>query len=111
MVLPGLPTQTTKISYSFSIETSEEIKISSISLLRKGKSSAINNFSLINLSDGKILKPEAAFSTGNYNISFKTEAANIDIKQVETIEIKYTASGKNKKSVIIPELKADLLMK
>ena len=111
MVRPGLPTETLKISYSFSIATTKEIRINSISLLRKGNSKAITNYALINLADGKILKPEAAFSTGNYNVSFKIEAGNININESESIEIEYTASGKKKTIVIIPELKSALLMK
>ena len=111
MVRPGLPTETAKISYSFSIAASEEIKINSISLLRKGNSTAITNYALINLVDGKILRPEAALIPGNYNVSFKIEAANININEAESIEITYAASGKKKTTVIIPELKSALLMK
>ena len=111
MVRPGLPTQTSVISYSFSVAPSEEIKIVSISLLRKATPTAITNFVLVDLADGKLLKPEAALSIGSYNVSFQTAAANVNINESETIELVYNASGKKKTTVIIPELKADLLMK
>lgn len=111
MVRPGLPTQTAQISYSFSITTSEEIQIISISLLRNGNRTAITNYALTDLADGKMLKPEAAFSNGNYYVSFKTGAENININDSDSIEIGYTASGKKKTAVIVPELKSPLLMK
>ena len=111
MVRPGLPTQTAQISYSFSITTSEEMKINSISLLRNGGQTAISNYVLMSLPDGKILKPEAAFSNGDYYVSFKTGAKDININDSDSIEIEYVAAGKKKSTVIVPLLKSDILSK
>ena len=108
---PGVPTETAKINYSFSLATSKEIKINSISLLRKGNSVAITNYTLINLADGKILKPKAVLDKGSYHVSFKIEANTLNINEAESIEIAYTTSGSKKISIIIPELKSALLMK
>jgi len=111
MVRPGLPTQTAQISYSFSMTTSEEIKINSISLLRNGNRTVITNFTLTNLADGKLLKPQAAFNKGNYYVSFNTGANGVNINDADSIEIGYVASGKQKSAVIVPELKSAVLMK
>lgn len=111
MLRPGFPTGTTMISYSFSMTTSEEIKINSISLLRNGNQTSISNYTLFNLEDGKILKPEVAFSKGKYYISFKIEAGNLNIDEPDSIIVEYVISGKLKRKVIKPEVKSDLLMK
>jgi len=111
MVRPGLPTQAAQISYSFSMTTSEEIKIHSISLLRNGSQTAISNYVLMSMPDGKLLKPEAAFGMGDYYISFKTGAKDININDSDSIEIGYVASGKTKSMVIVPLLKSEILSK
>jgi hypothetical protein len=111
MVRPGLPTQTAQISYSFSMATSEEIKIRAISLLRNGSQTAINNFVLMSLPDGKLLKPEATFGSGDYYVSFKTGTKDININDSDSIEIRYVASGKTKSMVIVPLLKSEILSK
>ena len=110
-VRPGLPTGTSGMKYSMTINASEEIKIESVSLLRNNVPKEITNFTLVDLADGKLLKPEAPLKTGNYHISFNLGGPDFSKNESESIKISYSASGKMKTTVVIPKVKPDLLMK
>ena len=106
---PGVPSGTSSISYSLQLNTSEEIKIESVSLLQLSLNTPITQFSITDLSDGKILKPEATLKKGSYWIGFSVGTTVMNGS--DSIQIEYTASGKLKTIMVVPELKADLHMK
>ena len=70
---PGVPSGTSGISYSVQLKTSEEIKIESVSLLHLSLNTPMTQYSITDLSDGKMLKPKATLKKGAYWIGFRVE--------------------------------------
>ncbi len=109
MTKAGAPSGTSAISYSVQLNTSEDVKIKSVSLQHLSLNTPMTQYSITDLSDGKMLEQDATLKKGAYSIGFKVETT---VKNGgDSIQIEYMASGKLKTIVVVPELKADLQMK
>ena len=109
MTQSSAASDTSAISYTVQLNTSEDVKIKSVSLLHLSLNTPMTQYSVTDLSDGKILEPEATLKKGSYSIGFRIETT---VKEgSDSIQIEYSASGKLKTIVVVPEVKTDLQTK